>query len=408
MFHSIKNGIILIMKVKSIKNIKNLAGKRVLLRCDFNVPIKNGKILDDYKIIKGFETIEYLLKKKSKVIIVSHLGRPEAGKKDEKYSLLPVAKFLKEKFKKQVNLVDDVSGFQAGTAVSKMKNSEIVFLENIRFEKGEKKNSAVLARTMAKLADIYVNDAFAVSHRAHASVSAIKKYLPSYAGLLLEKEISHLKKALKPKQPLILIIGGVKLATKIPLIKKFRKEAHRILLGGALANNFFAAHGYEIGRSLIDKESVKFAKKIIKKGWDKNIILPIDVRVSNKKSFWDAHNKKLNEIGKKDYILDIGYETVDFYKKYIKNAATVIWNGPIGMFEEQKFKHGTLDLARSLAINSKKSVFSIVGGGETIKALKMTKTINHINWVSTGGGAMLAFLSGEKMPGIKGLVKNFN
>ncbi|MCK4540353.1 phosphoglycerate kinase [Candidatus Parcubacteria bacterium] len=396
------------MKIKSIKNIKNLAGKRVLLRCDFNVPVKNGRILDDYKIIKGLETIEYLLKKKSKVIIVSHLGRPDTAKKDAKYSLLPVAKFLKEKIKKQVNFVNDISGFQAGTAVSRMKNSEIVFLENIRFEKGEKKNSAILARHLAKLADIYVNDAFAVSHRAHASVSAIKKYLPSYAGLLLEKEILHLEKALKPKQPLILIIGGVKLATKIPLITKFRKKAHRILLGGALANNFFTAHGYEIGRSLVDKESVKFAKKLIKKGWDKNIILPIDLRVSNKKSFWDAHNKKLNEIGKRDYILDIGYGTVDFYKKYIKSAATVVWNGPMGMLEEQKFKYGTLALARSLAINSEKSVFSIVGGGETIEALKMTKTINDINWVSTGGGAMLAFLSGEKMPGIKGLVSGLH
>ena len=392
------------MKIKSIKNIKNLTGKRVLLRCDFNVPIKNGRILDDYKIIKGLETVEYLLKKKSKIIIVSHLGRPDATKKDTKYSLLPVAEFLKEKIKKQVNFVNDIAGFQTGTAVSKMKNSEIVFLENIRFEKGEKENSAVLARHLAKLADIYVNDAFAVSHRAHASVSAIKKYLPSYAGLLLEKEILHLEKALNPKQPLILIIGGVKLATKIPLIKKFRKKAHRILLGGVLANNFFAAHGYEIGRSLVDKESVKFAKKIIKKGWDKNIILPIDLRVSNKKSFWDAHDKKINEIGKRDYILDIGYGTADFYKKYIESAATVVLNGPMGMFEEQKFKHGTLAIARSLAINSKKSVFSIVGGGETIEALKMTKTINDINWVSTGGGAMLAFLSKEKMPGIKELV----
>lgn len=395
------------MKIKSIKNIKNLTGKRILLRCDFNVPVKNGRILDDYKIIKGLETVEYLLKKKSKIIIVSHLERPDAAKKDKKYSLLPVVNFLKEKINKPIKLINDISGFYVGTAVAKMKNSEIVFLENIRFEKGEKENSAVLARHLAKLADIYVNDAFAVSHRAHASVSAIKKYLPGCAGLLLEKEILHLEKALNSKQPLILIIGGVKLATKIPLIKKFRKKAHRILLGGALANNFFAAHGYEVGHSLVDKESVRFAKKLIKKGWDKNIILPIDLRVSNKKSFWDARNKKINEIGKRDYILDIGYETVDFYRKYIQNAATVVWNGPVGMFEEQKFKHGTLAIARSLAINSKKSVFSIVGGGETIEALKMTKTINDINWVSTGGGAMLAFLSKGKMPGIKGLVSGF-
>lgn len=392
------------MKIKSIKNAKNIIGKRVLLRADFNVPIKNGKIKEDFKIIRNLPTINYLLAHKCKVIIVSHLGNPKAGEFAEKYSLKPVADYLDKQLKAKVKFAGNIHDFAAGTAVMQMKNKEALFLENIRFYEGEKKNSSVFAKKLAALAEIYVNDAFAVCHRADASVSAIKKYLPAYAGLLLENEVLHLHKIKNPKKPLIVIIGGAKLATKIPLINKFRDKAHRILVGGALANNFFAAHNFPVGRSLVDEESIQFAKKLIKAKLDKNIILPLDVVVSAKKNFWDARAVNLNQVKEKDYILDIGPKTIDFYKKYINSAATVVWNGPLGMFEEQKFKHGTLAIARALSLAAGKKIFSVAGGGETVEALKLAKTSSHINWVSTGGGAMLAFLAGESMPGLEGLI----
>lgn len=392
------------MKIKSIKNLKNLAGKRVLLRSDFNVPLKNGKVLEDYKIIRNLPTINFLLEQKCKIIVIAHLGNPKAGVFEEKFSLKPVSKYLDKKIKAKVRFVADTHGFAAGTAVMQMKSKEILFLENLRFYEGEKKNSADFAKKLASLADVYVNDAFGVCHRADASVNAIKKYLPSYAGLLLENEVVHLEKIRKPKKPLVVIIGGAKLGTKIPLIKAFQKTAYRILVGGALANNFFAAHNYNIGRSLVDDESIKFAGKLVKNQKNSNIVLPIDVMVGSKKNFWDAHAVPANKVGDKDYILDIGPKTVEFYKKYIFGAATVVWNGPMGMFEEKKFRHGTLSIARSMSLATDKKVFCVAGGGETVEALKMTKTTSHINWLSTGGGAMLSYLAGEKMPGLSEIV----
>jgi phosphoglycerate kinase len=258
---------------------------------------------------------------------------------------------------------------------------------------------------LSKLADVYVNDAFAVSHRAHASVSAIKKYLPAYAGLLLENEVKQLSRAKEEKKPLLVIIGGAKLRTKMSLLKKMRGRAERILIGGALANNFLSAHNYPVGRSLLDGESVALAKKMIKEKKDKNIVLPIDAVVTNKKSFWDAHYVGLKEVKEKDYIFDIGPKTVDFYKRFINESATIIWNGPMGMFEEKKFKHGTLSIARFLANASEKGAFCVAGGGETVEALRLAKVDKEINWVSTGGGAMLAFLAGEKMPGLEGIIR---
>ena len=389
------------MTIKSIKKVKKLTGKKVLLRTGFNVPIKDGEIKDECKIINHLPTIRFLLRHKCKVIIITHLGRPTPSKKDKKFSVKPIANRLGIILDKKVKFVRDGIGLKAGTEVSKMKNGEILMFENIRFEKGELKNCKILAKNLAKLADIYVNDAFAVSHRAHASISAIKNYIPSYAGFLLEKEIINLNKALNPQKPLIIIIGGAKMATKIPLIKKLQKKAWRILIGGALANNFFIAHKLEIGRSLVDDQSIKFAKGFK----SKNIILPIDVVISNKKSGWRAIAKNVSQVDKNDYIFDIGPKTIRLYTNFIKQAKTIIWNGPMGVFEEEKFKHGSLSIARVIAARSTGSAFGVVGGGETIEALKMTKMIDYIDWVSTGGGAMLSYLGGEKMPGLKGIVK---
>jgi len=389
------------MRIKSIRQAKNLTGKKVLLRVDFNVPIKGGKIKDDYRIVAGLPTIRFLLRYKCKVIIITHLGCPD-GRVNKEYSTKPIAKHLGKLLGKKVKYVDDCIGFKVGTEVSKINNGEVLLLENLRFYKGEETNNRKFAKELASLADIYVNNAFAVSHRSHASVSAIKSYLPSYAGLLLEDEVVNLNKVLHPNKPLIVIIGGAKIATKIALIKKMYKRAFRVLLGGALANNFFVAHKLEVGKSLLDKQSIGFAKKFK----NKNVILPIDVVVAKRgDGSGGATVKNVYSVGKNEIILDIGPKTIRLYNSFIKEAKTIIWNGPMGVFEIEYFKHGTLSIARVIAARSSGAAFAVVGGGETVEALKMTKMLDYVDWVSTGGGAMLAYLGGEKMPGLKGVVK---
>ena len=387
--------------IKSIKNYKKIENKKVLVRLDFNVPIKNGEVQDDFKIIEQISLIKYLIERKCRIILISHLGRPEPGKDNSKYTLKPVALRLGKILKRNIDFVPDCIGFVAETAIAKLGPGEILMLENIRFEEGEKKNSKKLAKKLAKMADIYVNEAFAVSHRRDASVSAIKNYIPAFAGFLLEKEIENLNKIKKSKD-LIVVIGGSKLKTKMPLIKKFEKKAQKILIGGALANNIFSSLGYEVGRSLVDNESIKMAGKLLKNS--KNILLPVDVVVSNKHSKWDGKAKKIHDIGEKDYIFDIGPETIKLYAGYIKNAKNIIWNGPMGMFEDDNFKYGTLGIARLIATRSSGKAYGVVGGGETVEALKMTKMLRHVDWVSTGGGAMLTYLSDGKMPGLENII----
>ena len=388
------------MKIKSIRNAKKITGKRVFLRVDFNVPTKDGGIEDDYKIVAGLPTIRFLLRYNCKVIIATHLGRPD-GKKNLEFSTEPVARRLGKILDVRVLFADSCVGFSAGTAVGRIKKGEIVFLENLRFEKGEEKNEAKFAKELSSLADIYVNDAFAASHRKHASVSAIKEYLPSYAGLLLAEEVKNLEKILKPRQPLISIIGGSKISTKISFIKKIRKKSFKVLIGGALANNFFVARKFEVGESLIDKQSIKLAKNLKQS----NIILPIDVVVSKRSNKGTAVARSISKVDKDETILDIGPKTIRLYASFIKKAQTIVWNGPMGMFEKKSFKHGTLSVARLVAARSRGRAFGVAGGGETITALKMTKMEDYIDWVSTGGGAMLTYLGGEPMPGLKGIVK---
>ena len=386
--------------LKTIKTYKkSLKNKRVLLRVDFNVPLENGQLKDDFKIRKQIPTIKYLLERNARIVLVSHLGRPLL--KNKKFSLKPISLQVQNILKKEVKFIDASVGFKVETALSQLKEGEILMLENIRFEKGEQKNSRILAKKLARLADIYVNEAFAVSHRNDASVSAIKKYLPSFAGLLLEEEIKNLSKLKKTKNSLV-IIGGAKLKTKIALIKSFEKRSKKILIGGALANNFFAALGYEIGRSLVDDESINLAKKIMRNS--KNILLPVDFIVASKKHDWKAEHRLSREVGPRDYIFDIGPETVKLYTSYIKKAQNIIWNGPLGMFENENFKHGTLTIAKIIAAQSSGRAYGVVGGGETVEALKMTKMMRYVDWVSTGGGAMLSYLGGLKMPGLETLI----
>jgi len=380
------------MTIKSIRDIKDLAGKTVFLRADLNVPIKSNKVKEDYKIVQTLPTIRFLLRNKCRLIIATHLS-------DEKATAKPAANRLARLLDKKVLFINGGLNDKTVKQIKNAKTKEIIFLDNLRFNPGEEKNDRVFGKTLAGLADIYVNDAFAVSHRNHASVSAIKNYLPGYAGLLLEKEIINLNKVLKPKRPLVSIVGGSKIETKIALLNNLAKKSYRVLIGGALANNFIAAKGFEIGRSLSDKKSINLAAALMKKY--KNLILPLDVLAAKKMDSDNFMVKPAAGVGPDEIILDIGPRTVKLFADYIKKANTLIWNGPLGYFESPHFKFGTLSVARLVAARSTGKAFGAVGGGETIEALKMTKMENYVDWVSTGGGAMLAYLGGEPMPGLK-------
>lgn len=384
------------MKIKSIKKeTKKIAGKTIFLRADLNVPYEGGKIKDEKKIIDSLPTIRFLLRYKCRLIIATHLGRPK-GKKDKKYSTKKIAQRLGKILGKKILFCPDIIGKKAERMAEGLEEGQIMFLENLRFNKGEEKNSRRFAKNLARLADIYVNNSFAVSHRKHASLNKIKEFLPSLHGFLIERELENLDMIKKPKKPLVAVIGGKKIKTKINLIDELLPRAKYILIGGALANNFFRARGFKIGKSLIDKQSIRIAKKLK----SKKIILPVDVVVSKKIKGGKIQVKKLKEIEKDDIILDIGPETIRLYTKIIKKARTIIWNGPMGLFEEPSFKHGTIILAQVIAARSDEKAFTIVGGGETVEALKLTGMKDYINWVSTGGGAMLTYLGGKKMPGI--------
>lgn len=390
------------MSIASLKKITGLKNKTVFLRVDFNVPLEGNKVKEDYKIQAEIETINYLLAKGVKLVVATHLGEPK-GAPEAKYSVKPVALKLKNILHKPVKFLPETVGPKVIKAIAAMKPGDIVMLENLRFNAGELTNDIKFAKDLAALADIYINDAFAVSHRDQASVSSIKKYLPSYAGLLLEKEVTALNKILKPKKPLVVIMGGSKISTKAPLISKLYPAATNILLGGAMANNFFKYQKYNIGKSVFDADSLALVKKFYKgKKVSAKIVLPIDLVVKTKKGA--AIVRKPKDVKNDEMILDIGPETISLYATYIKSAQTLIWNGPLGKFEEASFKQGTLSVARLLASRAGGSAYGLVGGGETIEALKMTKMAEYVDWVSTAGGAMLTYLGGGKMPGLTKIV----
>lgn len=346
---------------------KDLLNKKVLVRVDYNAPLKAGKITETTRIDESLPTIDYLLKNGARVILVSHMGN------DGNKSLTPVAKYLGKFF--SVQLVKKISDPKL---VGYLSAGQVVLLENVRQYEGEKKNDPAFAKQLAGLADIYVNDAFSVSHRAHASVSAITKYLPSYAGLLFAKEFKNLSLALKPKIPLTVILGGIKFETKIPLIKKFSKTAEQIFIIGALANSFMKAMGCDIGASIAD-DDVSYIKPFLK---NKKIVVPSDV-ITNKK----------------DQIVDIGKDTLEAIEEAVKKSKMIIWNGPAGWFEVGA-KSGTLELAKIVA---EAKGFSIVGGGDTLSAISAQGLNKKFNFVSTAGGAMLDFLASGTLPGIKAL-----
>lgn len=390
------------MSIKTLKKIPSLKNKLVFLRVDFNVAMENGKIEEDYRIIAGLDTIKYLLKKGARLIIATHLGEPK-GSPEPEYSVKPVAARLQKLLHQPVKFIPETVGPKVSKVVAAMKVGDIIMLENLRFNAGELSNDNKFAKELAALADIYINDAFAVCHRDQASVSAIKKYLPAYAGLLLEKEIEAAHRILKPSKPLVLIMGGAKISTKAPLISKLYYSSSYILLGGALANNFFKFKKLEIGKSLFDADSLVYVKKFFKgKKISPKIILPIDVVVKTKKGL--AVVRKPEEVKSGESIFDIGPETISLYSTYIKTAKTIVWNGPLGKFEEDSFKQGTLSVARLVASRASGRAYGLVGGGETVEALKLTKMGEYVDWISTAGGAMLTYLGGGKMPGLSKIV----
>ena len=390
------------MKIKSLKDIDNLKDKKIFLRLDLNVPLKNNRVADDYKIRAVLDTIETLLLHGAALIIATHLGKPK-GKINSDLSVQPVAKYLAKLLGKKIKFIPSVVGSEVSKEAENLKSGEIVFIENLRFKKDELDNNEAFAKKLAALADIYVNDALAVSHRTQASVSAICKYLPSYAGLLLEKELQAFEKIIKPKKPLVVVMGGAKIKTKVPLIGKIYDSASYILLGGGLANSFLKFNKFEIGKSMYDEDSLAVIKKILRgRKNSRKLILPLDAVVSEKNG--KIRPKKVENVLASDTIFDIGPETISVYAKYIKKAQTLVWNGPMGKFEDKDFQAGTMAIARLVASRSSGHAYGLVGGGETVAALRQSNMMEYVDWVSTAGGAMLAYLSREDMPGLKKIV----
>lgn len=390
------------MSIQHFEHAGKLFGKTVLLRVDFNVPLKGKKVTDNYKIKKSLVTIKNLIEKGAKVVIVSHLGRPTGVEK--KLSLKPVAEELGKFLQKKISLLGVTDFTKTKVAINKLVPGSVVLLENIRFLKGESDNSDKLAKDLAGLADIFVLDGFAVAHRASASVSGVAKYLPPYAGSLLEEELRGLDMVLKsPKKPMTAILGGIKMETKIPVLKNFLKQADYILVGGGIVNTYLWAKGYKIGSSIIDK---KFKKEILEYCSKKKVILPVDVVVGSA----DGKNARamlVKNLSLKsgESIFDIGPQSIMLFSKYIKKAKTIVWNGAMGNFEQHPYHYGTYSISHLVASQSKREAFGVVGGGETIEVLSKLSLLHDIDLASTGGGAMLEYLGGKKLPGVEALKK---
>jgi phosphoglycerate kinase len=378
----------------------NLQGKRVLIREDFNVPLEKGKITSDVRIVASLPNIQYAIKQNACIILTSHLGRPTAGQYEEKYSLAPVAQRLSELLKQPVRLVKD---WLQGVTVAP---GEVVMCENVRFNVGEQENDETLSKKIASLCDVYVNDAFATAHRKEATTYGVAKYAKQVcAGLLLIQEIDALEKITQnPKRPLIGIIGGSKLETKLQLFLFISQLVDELIVGGGMANTFLAALGHPVGKSLYEPNFMEDAKKILKLAKEKNkkILLPTDVVVANEMSETaTTFIKPVTDVGATDMILDIGPKTAHQFSLAIQKAKTILWNGPVGVFEMKPFEKGTQAIGEAVVAN--RSAYSLAGGGDTIAAIEKYKLQNKISYISTGGGAFLAYLEEGTLPAIEAL-----
>ncbi len=391
--------------MNNIKDQENLNQKKILLRLDLNVPIKSGIITDQTRIDKILPIINFLLKKQCKIIIISHVGRPK-GKVNNDLSLKPICENLEKKINKKIRLIkEDIFNLKKEDLFIDSKE-QIVFLENIRFYEQEEKNDLNFSKHLAGFADLFVNDAFSCSHRAHASVSKITDYLPSFAGLQLETEINALKKVTTEiKKPVSFIIGGSKISTKIGIIKNLIPRFDNIIIVGGMANNILSYKGNQIGKSIKEDNCESIIEDIFEtsKVHSCTIIYPEDVKVG--KNIEDKSQiKELNEITNDDLILDIGPKTINKIKNIIENSKTVLWNGPAGYFENPNFANGSYEIAKKIIEKNKSNlIYSVAGGGDTIAVLNQINAINDFNFVSTAGGAFLEYLEGKELPGIKAL-----
>lgn len=383
---------------KSARDIE-IEGKRVLVRCDFNVPLENGEITDDRRITEAMPTIEFLLDHGAAVILCSHLGRPKGITPE--FSLAPVAKRLSELLGSPVPLLTDCVGEEVKAATANLQPGEAVLLENVRFHSEEEANDPAFASELASLAEIFVNDAFGTAHRAHASTEGVTHFLPAVAGFLIEKELEYLGKALsEPKRPFVAILGGAKVKDKIAVIESLLPKVDSMIIGGGMAFTFLKAQGFEIGKSLLDESNLEFAKRILSEA-DGKILLPVDVVATAElsetaaTSICSAQQIPADQLG-----ADIGPESISIFSEVILKAGTVVWNGPMGVFEMEPFAAGTKAVADALA---ESSAVTIVGGGDSAAAVEKFGVAEKMSHVSTGGGASLEFLEGKTLPGIAAL-----
>lgn len=377
----------------------NFKNKKVIVRCDFNVSIKDGKIFDDFRIKEVIPTINHLTENGAKVILMSHLGQPKG--RESNYSLKPVAFKLEELLGKNVKFLDDCQGSRVEREIKKMEPGQVILLENLRFYPGEKQNDLKFAQALAKLGDIYISEAFSVSHRNHASIATLPKLMPSGIGFLFGREIMALAKIKEnPARPLVVIIGGIKISSKIRVIERFLSKADHVLLGGKIANIILRVKGICLGKPWPEEDVVEIIEKL--ELTDTKIHLPIDVIVSPNES-GEVYIRETGpgSVRKEEGIFDIGPETIQTFKRIIEEGKTIIWSGALGMAENEKFRQGTKSIAEAIAKNHQ--AFKVAGGGDTAKLLNQFGLSEKFSYISTGGGAMLNYLVGEKMPGIKAL-----
>ena len=388
------------MGKKTVKDIE-VSGKRVLVRVDFNVPRDKGIITDDTRIRAGLSTINYLIDQGAKVIIMTHLGRPKGSVKEE-FRLNEVAERLGELLGKKVIKTEETVGEETRKIIDNMKDGDVVLLENVRFNAGESTNDPEFTKQLAELGDIYVNDAFGTAHRSHSSTTGIAEYLPAVSGFLLEKEISTLGRAIhNPSKPFVAIIGGAKISDKIGVIGNLLNKVDGLIIGGGMANTFLKAKGYQIGKSLFEESKVDLARDLIEQAKEKGVkmLTPIDAVVANSiEDRKEVSNVRIDDVTSDKMILDIGTKTVELYTELLDSAKFVFWNGPMGVFEVEEFSNGTKEIAKKIA---SLDAISIIGGGDSVAAVRELNLEDKITHISTGGGASLDFLEGKELPGVK-------
>ena len=389
--------------MKQMKDL-NIDNKKVIIRCDFNVPMKEGKIVDDTRIVAALETIKYCLEKTAKVILLSHLGRVKEEADLAKNDLSPVAKRLSELLKKDVLFCEKTRGPELEALVDSMEGGDVILVQNTRYEdldgKKESSNDEELGAYWASLGEVFINDAFGTIHRAHASNCGIASHLPSAPGFLIERELNALKELDNPEHPFVVILGGAKVSDKIGVIENLVKKADKILIGGGMAFTFLKAQGKEIGKSLLDEENIEFCKNILQE-YPEKIVLPIDVAVTNEyTNDEDYREKDINEIASNEMGLDIGTHTKELFEAFLKTAKIVVWNGPLGVYEFEKYKKNTDELLKYIVDNNIKT---ILGGGDIVAAATKAGYKEKVYHASTGGGATLEYLEGKTLPGIESL-----